>query len=421
MAKFLDRLVHAWNIFAYGEVQAGPLLDFGGVFSQRPDRPRLSFGNEKTLVASLYTKLSVDAASVAIRHVRVDDQGRFVEEIDSALNNCFRIEANIDQTPRQFFQSVYLSLFDEGAVAIVPTDTTINPALGSFDVVKMRVGKIVEWWPKHVKVRVYDENDGKQKEIVLPKKDIAIVENPFYQVMNEPNSTLKRLVLKLSLLDGVDEQVASGKLDLILQLPYVVKSADRRAQAERRTKDIETQLSASKYGVVWTDGTEKITQLNRPVENNLLAHITKLETTLYNQLGLSESIFDGTADEQTMLNYNNRTIEPIVSAVVDAMNRAFLTKTARTQKQTIKFFREPFKLVPVEKLAEIVDKFTRNEVMSSNEFRSIVGLKPSKDPAADELRNANLNRPEPGTVKPESGESVKMEPKQTGGGGENEV
>jgi hypothetical protein len=328
-----------------------------------------------------------------IKHVRLDENGRFKEEINSGLQNCLNVEANIDQTGRAFLQDVVMSMLDEGCVAIVPVDTTVNPKIsGSYEINTMRTGKIIEWYPAHVRVRVYNERKGIHEEITLPKSSVAIIENPLYAVINEPNSTMQRLIRKLNLLDVVDEQTSSGKLDLIIQLPYVIKSEARRKQAEERRKDIEMQLSGSKYGIAYTDGTERITQLNRPAENNLMKQVEYLTSMLYSQLGLTQSIMDGSADEKTMLNYYNRTIEPILSAIVDEMKRKFLTKTARSQNQTVMYFRDPFKLVPVENIAEIADKFTRNEIMTSNEIRQIVGMKPSNDPGADELRNKNLNQ-----------------------------
>jgi hypothetical protein len=328
-----------------------------------------------------------------IKHVRLDDDGRYVEEINSGLHSCLNIEANIDQTGRAFIQDVVMSMLDEGCVAIVPVDTTVNPAVsGSYEINTMRTGKILEWYPAHVRVRVYNDRKGIHEELTLPKSTVAIIENPLYAVINEPNSTMQRLIRKLNLLDVVDEQTSAGKLDLIIQLPYVIKSEARRKQAEERRKDIEMQLAGSKYGIAYTDGTERITQLNRPAENNLMKQVEYLTSMLYSQLGLTQSIMEGSADEKTMLNYYNRTIEPIVSAIVDEIKRKFLTKTARAQKQTIMFFRDPFKLVPVENIAEIADKFTRNEIMTSNEIRQIVGMKPAKDPGADELRNKNLNQ-----------------------------
>jgi hypothetical protein len=337
----------------------------------------------------------LDVAAINIQHTRLDKDGRFTETVNSPLNNCLTLEANIDQSGRAFIQDIVMSMLDEGCVAIVPVDTDINPKVSSsYDIYTMRTAKIIEWMPKHVRVKLYNDRKGEKEDIILPKSMVAIVENPLYSVINEPNSTMQRLVRKLALLDGVDEQSSSGKLDLIIQLPYVIKSEARRKQADERRKDIEMQLSGSKYGIAYADGTERITQLNRPLENNLLKQIEYLTGMLYSQLGITQSILDGTADEKTMLNYYNRTIEPIVSAIVDAMKRRFLTKTARTQGQTISYFRDPFRLVPVIELAEIADKFTRNEIMTSNEIRQVIGMKPSDDPKADELINSNLNHPE---------------------------
>jgi hypothetical protein len=372
--------------------------------SHKPDRVRFSRGNERSIVTSVYNRLALDASAMAIKHVRLDDNGRFTEEINSGLQNCLNVEANIDQTGRAFLQDVVMSMLDEGCVAIVPVDTTLNPNLsGSYDINTMRTAKILEWYPAHIRVRVYNDRKGIHEEITLPKANVAIIENPLYAVINEPNSTMQRLIRKLNLLDVVDEQSSSGKLDLIIQLPYVIKSEARRQQAEARRKDIEMQLAGSKYGIAYTDGTERITQLNRPAENNLMNQVQYLTEMLYSQLGLTQSILDGSADDKTMLNYYNRTIEPILAAIVDEIKRKFLTKTARAQKQTIMYFRDPFKLVPVNDIAEIADKFTRNEIMTSNEIRQIVGMKPSKDPEADELRNKNLNK---------SAEEMKQQPIQ---------
>ena len=388
-----DRLQHAWNAFLYNDNNFTNYRPIGASSSFKPDRTRFTRGNERSIVTSVYNRLALDASSIAIKHVKLDENGRYTEEINSGLNNCLNLEANIDQTGRAFLQDVVMSMLDEGCVAIVPVDTTINPIVsGSYEINTMRTAKIMEWYPAHVRVRVYNDQKGFHEEITLPKANVAIIENPLYSVINEPNSTMQRLVRKLNLLDVVDEQTSSGKLDLIIQLPYVIKSDARRQQAEDRRKDIEMQLSGSKYGIAYTDGTEKITQLNRPAENNLMKQVEYLTAMLYSQLGLTQSILDGTADDKTMLNYYNRTIEPIISAVVDEIKRKFLTKTARTQRQSIMYFRDPFKLVPVNDIAEIADKFTRNEILSSNEVRQIVGLKPSDDPEADELRNKNLNK-----------------------------
>ncbi len=394
--SFGSRLKHAWNAFA-GNVQMN-YRDLGMSYAYRADRPRLSRGNERSIITSVYNRIALDVAALKIQHVRLDENERFLSVIQDGLNNCLTVEANIDQTARAFIQDVVISMFDEGSVAIVPVDTTTNPTIsGAYDIQTMRVGQILDWYPQHVRVRVYNELTGRKQEIVVPKSTVAIVENPLYAVINEPNSTMQRLIRKLNLLDVIDEQSGSGKLDLIIQLPYVIKTEARRQQAENRRKDIEGQLSGSKYGIAYTDGTERITQLNRSVNNNLMSQIEYLTSMLYSQLGITQSILDGTADEKTMLNYNNRTIEPIISAIVDEMKRKFLTKTARSQLQSISFFRDPFKLVPVNDIAEIADKFTRNEIMTSNEIRQVVGMKPSEDPRADELRNKNLSAPSEST------------------------
>lgn len=388
-----DRLQHAWNAFVYNDNTYVDPQNLGGLSTYKPDRVHFSRGVERSIVTSVYNRLALDVSSIAIKHVRLDENGRFKEEVDSGLQNCLNVEANIDQTGRAFLQDVVMSMLDEGCVAIVPVDTTIDPAKsGSYEINTMRTGKILEWYPAHVRVRVYNDKRGIHEEIVLPKSAVAIIENPLYAVINEPNSTMQRLIRKLNLLDVVDEQTSSGKLDLIIQLPYVIKSEARRKQAEERRKDIEMQLSGSKYGIAYTDGTERITQLNRPAENNLMKQVEYLTSMLYSQLGLTQSIMDGSADDKTMLNYYNRTVEPILAAITDEIKRKFLTKTARSQKQTIMYFRDPFKLTPVLDLAEIADKFTRNEIMTSNEIRQIVGMKPADDPSADELRNKNLNQ-----------------------------
>lgn len=388
-----DRLQHAWNAFVYNDNTYTNPQNLGGFSTFKPDRVHFSRGVEKSIVTSVYNRLALDVASLAIKHVRLDENGRYMEEVNSGLQNCLNVEANIDQTGRAFLQDVVMSMLDEGCVAIVPVDTTVNPAVsGSYEINTMRTGKILEWYPAHVRIRVYNDKKGIHEEITLPKSSVAIIENPLYAVINEPNSTMQRLIRKLNLLDVVDEQTSSGKLDLIIQLPYVIKSEARRKQAEERRKDIEMQLSGSKYGIAYTDGTERITQLNRPAENNLIKQVEYLTNMLYSQLGLTQSILEGSADEKTMLNYYNRTIEPIIAAIVDEIKRKFLTKTARAQKQSVMFFRDPFKLVPVENIAEIADKFTRNEIMTSNEIRQVVGMMPSKDPGADELRNKNLNQ-----------------------------
>ena len=398
-ASFGSRLKHAWNAFLNRDPTITYKQDIGTSYYRRPDRPRLSRGNEKTIITSIYNRIALDVAAIDIQHVRLDANGRYIETIDSGLNNCLTLEANLDQTGRAFIQDAVMSMMDDGCVALVPVDTDINPAItDSYKILSIRVGKILEWYPAHVKVRVYNEKTGNKEDIIVPKKTVAIIENPLYAVMNEPNSTMKRLTRKLALLDFVDEQNSSGKLDMIIQLPYVIKSETRRQQAEERRKQIEDQLVGSKYGIAYTDGTERITQLNRPVENNLMAQIESLTKTLYSQLGINESVMDGTADEKTMLNYNNRTIEPIISAIVDEMKRKFLTKTARSQRQSIEFFRDPFRLVPVNDIAEIADKFTRNEIMTSNEIRQIIGMKPSNDPKADQLVNSNIAQPTNGMM-----------------------
>ncbi len=390
--SFGSRLRHAWNAFN-GNIPIS-YRDIGASYAYRMDRPRLSRGNERSIVTSVYNRIALDVAALKIEHVKLDDSGRFLSVIDDGLNNCLSLEANTDQTARAFFQDVVISMFDEGSVAIIPVDTTTDPTVsGSYDIKTMRVGQILEWFPQHIRVRVYNEQTGRKEDIILPKSATAIIENPLYAVINEPNSTMQRLIRKLNLLDVIDEQSGSGKLDLIIQLPYVIKTEQRRQQAEKRRKEVERQLSDSKYGIAYTDGTEKITQLNRSVSNNLMDQIEYLTSMLYSQLGITQTILDGSADEKTMLNYYNRTIEPIVSAIVDEMKRKFLTKTARSQLQSILFFRDPFKLVPVDNIAEIADKFTRNEIMTSNEIRQEIGLKPSKDPKADELRNKNLSAP----------------------------
>lgn len=390
--SFGSRLKHAWNAFT-GNIQMN-YRDLGMSYSYRADRPRMSRGNERSIVTSVYNRIALDVAALNVQHVRLDENGRFLSVIDDGLNNCLTLEANVDQTARSFIQDVVISMFDEGSVAIVPVDTTTDPNVsGSYDIQSLRVGQILDWYPQYIRTRVYNEQTGRKEDIVVPKSAVAIIENPLYAVINEPNSTMQRLIRKLNLLDVIDEQSGSGKLDLIIQLPYVIKTEARRQQAENRRKDIESQLSGSKYGIAYTDGTEHITQLNRSVNNNLMSQIEYLTSMLYSQLGITQSILDGTADEKTMLNYNNRTIEPIISAIVDEMKRKFLTKTARSQRQSISFFRDPFKLVPVNEIAEIADKFTRNEIMTSNEIRQVIGMKPSDDPRADELRNKNLSEP----------------------------
>lgn len=388
-----SRLKHAWNAFKDDSRQNG----FNGVgagYYYRPDRKRLKYANKQSIINPIYNRIALDVASIDIQHVRLDENGRFTSVIDSGLNNCLTLKANTDQTGKAFIQDIVLSMFDEGSVAIVPVDATYNPLLtGSYEIDTLRTGKIVEWYPQYIKVNVYDEQTGLRKDLILPKNLVAIIENPFYSVMNEPNSILQQLVHKLNLLDIIDEQSSSGKFNMIIQLPYVIKTEARREQAENRRREIESQLAVSKYGIAYADGTEHITQLNRPLENNLMSHIEYLTKILYGQLCMTQSVLDGTADEKTMMNYYSRTIEPILSAIADGMKCKFLTKTARSQRQSIEFFRDPFKLVPVTELPEIADKFTRNEIMTSNEIRQIIGMKPSSDPNADELRNKNLSKP----------------------------
>lgn len=400
-----DRIVHAWNAF---QGRDHPVY-YGDVSSYRPDRMRFTRGNERSIVTAVYNRIALDVASITIQHVQLDKDGRFTGVRDSGLNTCLTLSANTDQTGRAFIQDSAQSLMDEGCIALVPIETDDDPEFtGAFDVTSMRTGKIVDWMPNHVRLRVFNEFKGRKEDIVLPKKAVAIIENPFYTVMNESNSTVQRLIRKLNILDSIDEQSGSGKLDLIIQLPYVIRSESRRNDAERRRKEIEQQLSGSKYGIAYTDGTERITQLNRAVDNNIMHQVEYLTNLMFAQLGITQSILDGTADEATMLNYYNRTIEPIVSAIVDEMKRKFLTKTARTQGQSIFFYRDPFKLVPVSQVAEIADKFTRNEIMSPNEVRQIIGLKPSKDKAADELRNRNVSQPTDDMAKtpPEQEENI---------------
>lgn len=390
----IERFRHGWNAFVNNRDPTNQYQSIGVSYGRRPDRPRLSRGNERSIVTAVYNRIALDVAAIKLQHVRLDENGRYVETLKTGLNNCLTLEANIDQTGRAFIFDAVMSLLDEGCIAIAPIDTTTDPKKGSFDIDTMRVGKILEWHPAHVKIRAYNERTGEKEDILMPKRAVAIIENPLYAVINEHNSTMQRLVRKLNLLDAIDEQSGSGKLDLIIQLPYVVKTDARREQAKKRMEDIEQQLRDSPFGIAYTDGTEKITQLNRPVENNLMKQIEYLTAMLYSQLGITQAILDGSADEKTMLNYYDRTIEPIISAIADEMRRKFLTKTARTQLQSIAFFRDPFKLVPVADLAEIADKFTRNEIMTSNEIRQIVGMKPSDDPKADQLVNSNLNQPE---------------------------
>lgn len=389
--SFGSRVKSAWNAFFRRDTFVG---SYGGGSYFRPDRPRLTRGNDYSIVSSVYNRIALDVSALNYGHVRLDDNNRYVESIDSELNQCLTLKANIDQTSRSFIQDVALSTMDEGVVAIVPYETTSDPfTTSSYDILSMRTAKIVEWYPDRVRVRMYNDQNGKHGELVLPKEIVAIVENPFYAVMNEPNSTLQRLLRKLTLMDIVDEQTNSNKLNMIIQLPYVIKTEGRRQQAEKRRRDIEDQLENSKYGIAYTDGTEKITQLNRSLENNLLSQIEYLTKLMFSQIGITQEILDGTADEKTMLNYNNRIIEPFAAAIVNAMKISFLTKTARTQRQTITYFSDPLRLVPVSEVAEIADKFTRNEIMTSNEIRQVIGLKPSNDPKADELRNKNLSQP----------------------------
>lgn len=395
------RLKHAWNVFRSRDPTTNyPNYGYNS-YSYRPDRARFSRGNERSIVTSVYNRIALDVAAINIQHARLDENGRFIETIKSSLNNCLTLEANMDQTARSFIQDIVMSMLDEGCVAIVPIDTSLDPKQSnSYDILSMRTGKILEWYPAHVKVKVYNDKTGNKEDIVVPKSMVGIIENPLYAVINEPNSTMQRLVRKLALLDNIDEQSGSGKLDLIIQLPYIIKTEARRQQAESRRKDIEMQLAGSKYGIAYTDGTERITQLNRPVENNLMKQIEYLTSMLYSQLGITQSVMDGTADEKTMLNYYNRSIEPIVSAIADELKRKFLTKTARSQLQTILFFRDPFKLVPVNDIAEIADKFTRNEILTSNEIRQIIGMKPSSDPKADQLVNSNIAASKQETTSP---------------------
>ena len=389
---FTDRLQHAWNAF----MNKDPTSRYGNgpSYSVSPTRIRMTGGNERSIINSIYNRLALDTASIMIKHVKSDKNGKILEYVNSYLNECLNVSANIDQSHRSFIQDVVISMFDEGCVAIIPTETTLNPNVTlAYDITSMRTGKIVEWYPQKVKIRVYNENTGEKEDIILPKKMVGIIENPFYSVMNAPNSTLQRLIRKLVILDDIDEQSGSGKLDLIIQLPYTIRSEARKQQAEKRRKDIEMQLAGSKYGIAYVDSTEKVTQLNRSLENNLMKQIEYLTNLLFSQLGLTQSILDGTADEKTMVNYYNRTIEPIISAIVDEMNRKFLTKTARTQGHKIEFFRDPFKLLTAIEIAEIADKFIRGEIATSNEIRRLVGWLPSKESKADELRNTNLSEP----------------------------
>ena len=392
MPRITTALRHAWNAFSNTSERRQVFAQYGDPnYGGRPDRVRLYFPNERSLISSIYTRVSIDVASVDMRHVRTDEQNRYLEDIDSGLNNCLTVEANLDQAARAFRQDIVMTLFDQGCAAIVPVDTTLNPETnGGYDILTLRVGEIRTWYPYHVVVSLYNESKGRREDVVLNKSAVAIIENPLFAVMNEPNSTLQRLLHKLNLLDAVDQQSASGKLDLIIQLPYVIKSEARRQQAQQRRDDIEFQLKGSQYGIAYTDGTEKITQLNRPAENNLMAQVEYLVDMLYGQLGLTDEIMKGTADEKAMLNYWNRTVEPILTAMVESMRRTFLTKTARTQKQSVFYFRDPFRLVPIENIAEIADKFTRNEIVTANEMRQVIGMAPSKEAKADKLTNSNM-------------------------------
>lgn len=404
-----DRLQHGWNAFLGRD---GPInyMEYGEAYYTRPDRVRFTRGNERSIINAVYTRIAVDAASINIRHVRTDDEDRFKEEIKDGLNECLSLEANKDQTGRAFIQDAIMSMLDEGCIAIVPVDTTANIKTMSFDINSMRVGKVIQWYPDYVKIRLYNDRTGKTQEIMLPKKSVSIIENPFYSVMNEPSSTAARLIRKLNLLDTIDEHNSTGKLDMIIQLPYIIKTPARRQQAERRRKDIEMQLSTSKYGIAYTDGTEKITQLNRAIDNNMIENVEYFTNMLYSQLGITQSIMDGTADEKVMQNYYTRTIEPIVSAIADEMKRKFLTKTARTQGQSIMYFRDPFKLMPITDFAELADKLTRNCIATSNEIRQAIGMKPVDDPQADQLINNNLSQPKEALEEAETEEiDVSME------------
>ena len=415
-SPFGSRLKSAWNAFFSRDPTNVSYQIVGPGNSYRPDRTRFTRGNERSIITSVYNRLALDVASVSICHCKLDGDGRFSNIIDSNLNKCLNLSANIDQTGRAFIQDIVLSMFDEGCVAIIPVETDKNPNLTeSYDIFSMRTGQVITWYPSHVKVRVYNDRTGRKEDIVLNKKNVAIIENPFYSVMNEPSSTVQRLKRKLSLLDATDENTASGKLDLIMQLPYVIKTEARREQAEKRRKDIEAQLTGSKYGIAYVDGTERVTQLNRPVENNLMKQIEYWTEMLYSQLGITQAIMDGTADEKTMLNYMSRTIEPIISIIVNECSRKFISKTARTQGQTIMYFKDPFRLVPVSELAEMADKFTRNEIMTSNEIRQVVGMKPSADPKADQLINSNISHPDDKTP----GETMNTD-KETNEGGKDQ-
>ena len=405
-----DRIAHGWNAFVNMDAKTSGTVDYGTSYSIRPDRTRFGVTNERSIISSIYTRLAIDIASVPIRHVDLDEEGRYLKDRTSGLQNCLTVEANLDQAARAFRQDIALTLFDKGVAALVPVDTSIKPEnAGSFDVLTLRVGEVMQWYPKHVRVSLYNEKTGRREEVVIEKRFVAIIENPLYAIMNEPNSTLQRLLRKLNLLDSVDEQSSSGKLDMIIQLPYVIKSDARREQAESRRKDIESQLRGSQYGIAYTDGTERITQLNRPSENNLLKQVEYLQELLYAQLGITKDVMAGTADEAVMLNYNNRTVDPILTAIVEAMRRAFLTKTARTQGQSIEYFRDPFKLMPMSQIAEVADKLTRNEIVSSNEIRQAIGFKPrTDDPKADQLRNSNMPQSELGIDPPATSDPLKV-------------
>lgn len=404
---FISRFKNAWNAFRNRDPTSNYRY-LGPAYTYRPDRPMFSRGNERTIVNSVFNRIALDVSAINIRHVRLDEDGRYTEDISSGLNDCLTLEANIDQTGRAFIQDIVMSMMDEGVVAIVPIDTTANPVItSSYDILSMRTGKILDWYPAHIKVRVYNERTGEKEDVIIPKSTCGIIENPLFSVVNEPNSTLKRLIRKLALLDVIDEQSGSGKMDLIIQLPYVIKGELKKQQAEERRKSIEEQLTGSKYGIAYIDGTEHITQLNRPVENNLMKQIEYLTSMLYSQLGITTGVLDGSADEKVMTNYYNRSIEPIVSAICDEMKRKFLSKTARTQHQSVMCFRDPFKLIPANDIAEMADKLTRNEITTSNEIRQAIGMKPSKDPKADKLVNSNISQPNDKPVQnPEEGGEI---------------
>ena len=396
---FSNRTRSRWNAFLSREPTNS--YSYGAGSSNRPDKPRVYNGREKSIVNSIINRIAIDCAQVELKEVKLDDKDRYIEDVKSSLNTCLGLSANIDQTGRAFIQDAVQSMFDEGHVVLIPVDTDVDPKKGTYDIYSLRTGKVTQWYPKHVKVDAYNEDTGRRETILMRKEDVCIIENPLYATVNEHNSTMQRLIRKLALLDSVDEQTGSGKIDLIIQLPYSIRSKAKKAEAEQRRKDVEEQLRDSKYGVAYTDGTERITQLNRPLENNLLKQVEYLTAQVFSQLGITEEILNGTANEQTMLNYYSRTIEPILSAIADEMKRKFLTQTARSQKHTIMFFRDPFKLIPVNQVAELADKMTRNEIMSSNEIRQVIGMKPSTDPAADELRNKNLYQDESGAAAPE--------------------